>query len=119
MSAIGVHFLQFELSKHDSRNNLVLRIRDTLQGVSAADAFAKFVNFSSRPQWDFMCKYVGTPITVSGCNFCLMPTAAQKSVLVTVCIQLYQVLLDIPGNQLHVTASWAAGALSGNFLCIR
>ena len=44
------------MSKLQNSENFMLRINDTLVGVSAKDAFLKVTNYQNRKKWDFLLK---------------------------------------------------------------
>lgn len=46
----------FKVFKHETTGNLVFRIHDTLEGVTAKEAFKVLTDHPNRMQWDCLCK---------------------------------------------------------------
>ncbi len=53
---IILNIYQLELSKWETSEDLILRVHDTLEGLSAREVFGTITNYAARTKWDFMCK---------------------------------------------------------------
>lgn len=48
--------IQCELAKFQEKKNLIVKLSDNLNGITASQVFETLSDFRNRPKWDFISK---------------------------------------------------------------